>query len=236
VTQHVESVFQKALSQDTKNGFQPHEDNIMTTTAKVTHVIASLHLPSQVPALISLAKGIVTAMTSNATFPTPQPTLAALTAAINDLETAEAATQARTRGAAATRNTKKGVLLNLLEQMRGYVQAIANASLDSSAAIIQSAGIGLKKVPVRPKRVFAASPGAVSGTVKLITESAAPRASYEWQSSVDGGKTWVSLAATLQAKTTVLGLTPGAAVSFRYRAVTKTGEGDWAQAIQVIVK
>ncbi|HEY8087061.1 MAG TPA: fibronectin type III domain-containing protein [Polyangiaceae bacterium] len=50
---------------------------------------------------------------------------------------------------------------------------------------------------------------------------AARRASYEWRYSLDGGKTWVPTAATLQTRTTVTGLTPGATVTFRYRAVTK---------------
>jgi hypothetical protein len=60
--------------------------------------------------------------------------------------------------------------------------------------------------------------------------------SYEWQYSVDGGKTWVVAPVTLQAKTTILGLTPGATVTFRYRGVTKTGDGDWSQLITFIVK
>jgi hypothetical protein len=54
-------------------------------------------------------------------------------------------------------------------------------------------------------------------------------------STTDGGKTWVITPATLQAKTTVTGLTPGATVEFRYRSVTKTGEGNWSQT-QLIVK
>jgi hypothetical protein len=54
----------------------------------------------------------------------------------------------------------------------------------------------VKKTAARAPRVFAAKPGDVSGSVKLVTDSAARRASYEWQSSIDGGKTWVSLPAT----------------------------------------
>ncbi len=50
------------------------------------------------------------------------------------------------------------------------------------------------------------------------------------------GKTWVIAPGTLQAKTTVTGLTPGATVQFRSRALTKSGEGDWSQTVQLIVK
>jgi hypothetical protein len=41
---------------------------------------------------------------------------------------------------------------------------------------------------------------------------------------------------TLQAKTTVLGLTPLSTVQFRYRAVTKAGEGDWSQPVSLTVQ
>ncbi len=89
---------------------------------------------------------------------------------------------------------------------------------------------------MRAPRPFEAKPGAVSGSVKLVAASAARRASYEWQYSVDGGKTWQVAPVTLQTKTTVIGLTPGATVTFRYREVTKAGEGDWSQLITAIVK
>ena len=72
--------------------------------------------------------------------------------------------------------------------------------------------------------------------MKLVTDSAGHRASYEWQYSTDGGKTWVDAAVTLQAKTTMPGLTAGSTVEFKYRPVTKTGEGDWSQAVSLIVK
>jgi hypothetical protein len=41
--------------------------------------------------------------------------------------------------------------------------------------------------------------------------------------------------ATLQAKTKIAGLVPGANVQFKFRAVTKTGEGDWSQPASLIV-
>ena len=56
-----------------------------------------------------------------ASFPTPTPTLAALTQAINDLQTAENAVLARTKGAAATRNEKRIALDMLLQQLKGLL-------------------------------------------------------------------------------------------------------------------
>ena len=208
----------------------------MTTTTTTHRSLAALKLPNTVPALINYAQTIVKAMTGNTTFPSPTPPLATVTQATSDLQTAENAALARTKGAVATRNEKRSALVTLLTELRASVQATANADPETSTSVIQSAGLAIRKTPVRPKRVFAAKVGAVSGSVALVTEAAARRASYEWQYSTDGGKTWVSAPSTLQAKTTIAGLTPGATVTFRYRAVTKTGEGDWSQPQSIIVK
>jgi len=208
----------------------------MTTTTTIHRSLASLKLPTKVPALITYAQAIVKAMTGNAAFPSPTPTLAVLAQAITDLQTAETAALARTKGAVAVRNEKRAALVTFLQELCGGVQTTANADPETSASVIQSAGLAIRKTPVRPARVFAAKAGAVSGSVALVTDAAARRASYEWQYSTDGGKTWVSAPSTLQAKTTVAGLTPGATIVFRYRAVTKTGEGDWSQNAAIIVK
>jgi hypothetical protein len=208
----------------------------MATIAPIKRSLASLKLPRPVPALIALAKTIVQSMTGNASFPSPDPTLAAVTAAITELETAETAAKARTHGAVAVRNDKRAALVTLLEQLKANIQKTADANVENAGAIIQSAGINVRKAPVHAKRVFAAKPGAVSGSVKVVAVTAARRASYEWQYSVDAGKTWSPAPSTLQAHTTIPGLTPGASVSFRYRAVTKTGEGDWSQPQSLIVK
>jgi len=208
----------------------------MANTVKVKRSIASLKLPRAVPALIALARSMVTSMTNNASFPNPDPTLAAVTAATNELETAETAAKARTHGAVAARNDKRVALVTLLEQLKAYIQKTADADLEIATTVIQSAGIQVRKVPVHAARVFAAKPAAVSGSVILHAVSAARRASYEWQYSTDGGKTWVQAPGTLQTKTTITGLTPGVTVTFRYRALTKTGEGDWSLPTQIMVK
>jgi hypothetical protein len=113
---------------------------------------------------------------------------------------------------------------------------MADASVENGPSIIQSAGIAVRKTPVRAPRVFDAKPGATSGTVELVAAAAARRASYDWEYSTDGGKTWVAVLSTLQAKTTVSGLTPATTVQFRYCAVTKTGQGDWSPPVSLLVK
>jgi hypothetical protein len=207
----------------------------MTVTTTDHRSIVVLKLPTRIQALIAYANTIVKAMTGNPSFPTIAPLLTSISAAITDLQTAETAALARTKGATVTRDEKKTALVQLLQQLKGDIQTAADANVENGASIIASAGVSVKKTVVRSPRVFGAKPGAVTGTVKLVTASAGHRASYEWEYSTDGGKTWVTAPATLQAKTTVAGLTVGTAVQFRSRPVTKTGEGNWTQPVSLTV-
>jgi hypothetical protein len=209
----------------------------MTATNKSgRRALASLKLPHSVPALITYSQGIVNAMTGNPTFPVPSPTLAVIQAAIDDLQKAETAAQARTKGAVAARNSKRSALIGLLDQLRSYVQSVADGDIENGAAIVEKSTMMVRKVPVRPPRSFEVKLGTVSGTVKLSVPAAARRAAYDWESSTDGGKTWSPLPSTLQAKTTVTGLAVASTPQFRYRPVTKAGEGDWSQPISILVK
>ena len=72
--------------------------------------------------------------------------------------------------------------------------------------------------------------------MKLVAAAAARRAFVDWQYSTDGGKTWTTMPSTLQAKTTLSGMTPASTVEFKYRAVTKTGEGNWSAPVSLLVK
>jgi len=208
----------------------------MNNTTKSAHRLTiALALPKRVPALIVYAEGIVQRMTGNPSFPSPQPPLAAITAAINDLRAAETAALARTKGAVAARNEKRTVLLGALQQLRAHVQSLADADPANAASIIESAGVAVHKTPTRRARAFTAKPGPVSGAAKVSAVVASRRASYEWQYSTDGGKTWITAPPTLQAKTTIAGLPAGSTVQFKYRAVTKTGGGDWSQPVSLMV-
>jgi hypothetical protein len=211
----------------------------MSTASKNTtpRSIAVLKLPIKVVALINVAQAIVKALTDNPHIPNPTPTIASLTAAIAALVAAENATLTRVKGAVVQRNAARKSLVQLLELLRANVQNLADSDPDNAPTIIESAGVVLRKTPVRKPRVFAATGGTVSGSAKLLAPSAGPRSSYEWEISSDGGKTWVAAPPSIQAKTTVQGLASGTTVQFRYRAITpKTGAGDWSAAVSLLVQ
>jgi hypothetical protein len=210
----------------------------MTTPNKSIHrVTISLDVPTKIADVLLYANSIVQKMTNNPAFPTPTPTVAALSAAVSDLHAAETAALSRAVGSATVRNDKRTVLVSLLQQLRGYVQSVADATPENGAAIIESAGLAVRKIATRTKRTFAARSGALTGSAIVTAATAGPRSSYEWQYSTDGGKTWVFAPATTQGKTTIAGLPSGTTVQFRYLAVTpKGGQGDWSPAVSLLVK
>ena len=209
----------------------------MAISSKIVRLaLVSLLLPTKVADLITYATRIVSMMTGNPLFPAPTPPLPTVTVAIDDLQIAETAALARTKGAATTRNEKRAALVIMLRQLRGYVQSIADATPENGPSILQSAGLAVRKTPAKAVQAFAAKQGAVSGSARVTAVVAARRASYEWEYSLDGGKTWVATAGTLKASTTITGLPVGTAAQFRYRAITKAGLGDWSQAVVLVVK
>jgi hypothetical protein len=207
-----------------------------TINKSIHRATVSLKLPAKVADFIAYGTGVVHAMTNNPAFPAPVPALSALSAALSELQAAETLALTKAKGAVAARDDKRAVVISLIQQLRGYVQAVADATPENGATIIQSGGFAVRKVAVRATRVFDAKPGLVSGSAKLTAAVGARRASYDWEYSLDAGKTWVSAPSTLQAKTTITGLPVGTSVLFRYRSLTKTGEGDWSQGLALLVK
>jgi hypothetical protein len=199
-------------------------------------VFVALKLPLPVPQLIRVAQAIIAALTSNPHIPSPNPSVPSLTTALDTLVTTEAATKTRAAGTVPARNVARTNLLSLLQASKANVQQLADLSPEQAEAIVTSAGMAIRKTAAPTKPPFAAKPGAISGTVVLAARAAAVRASYEWEWSGDGGKTWNAVSPTLQAKTEIAGLAVATIVQFRYRAVTKEGVGDWSQPTSLLVK
>ncbi len=201
-----------------------------------TRVFVVRKLPASIPLLIEYLRAILAAMTGNAHFLTPTPPLATVTTAVGGLESAQAATKTRAPGSVAARDTAHSQVLVQVRQLLGYVQQIADANPEQAAEIIASAGLKSRTSvpPIKPP--FAVNPGPVSGSARLAVRAAGPRAAYDWEYSLDGGKTWVAVPTTLQAKTVITGLPVAASVMFRSRGVIKGGAADWSQPLTLLVK
>jgi len=159
--------------------------NIIMPTTTQNRVFVALKLPTPVPQLIKVAQAIIAALTGNPHIPSPNPPLTTLTTALTALVTTEAATKTRATGTVPARNVARTNLLSLLQATKANVQQLADLDLEQAEAIITSAGMGVRKTPSRSKAPFTATPGAVSGTVRLAAKAVAVRASYEWEWSVE---------------------------------------------------
>jgi hypothetical protein len=196
-----------------------------------------LHAPHTALAWLVLAKAVYDGLSNNkGLFVTPNPPLPQLSTDIDAFDAAETATHSRTVGAAATRDAKLVIVKADLAEVCVYVQGLVNADPANAATIAQSAGLSLRKVGVHSKAELSAKPDTTtSGSVDLVAKLGGVKAAHEWQYSIDGGKTWASVQTTLQAKTTITGLSPATTVLFRHRAITKTGPDAWSQPVSMIV-
>jgi hypothetical protein len=139
-------------------------------------------------------------------------------------------------GTVGVRNAARTALKSAIKAEVATIQAAADADPDNAEAIITSTSLTVRKVGVRVKALFAVTQGPVSGTAILVVKSAGYHASYDWQMSVDGGKTWTEIPSTTRTKTSVPALPVGTTVIFRFRSLTPKGQSDWSQPIGLLVK
>jgi len=187
-----------------------------------------------VPKLIDRARTIVSLMTDNvATFPKPAPTLAQMTAKIDALVVAQADFKNHT-GTKPVRDERWGAVIVGLGRLKNYVARVANANPEHAELIASHAAMTLWKRSLHNKAHLAVRQQ-ISSLVELIAKAIKGAKVYEWQYSLDGGKTLIDLEPTTKASTTIHGLTPGTFVTYHHRVVTKAGRSDWAQKITVMV-
>ena len=207
----------------------------MTSTI-IRRVLVAVLLPVHVPDQIKFGQTISSSLANNPNFPLPNQSITAFNDSLTKYDVAETAAQTRAKGTVAARNAAKVVWVSALQVIKAMVQAKADADPENAEAIITSAGFTVKKVAIRQKQAFAATYGATSGTALVSAKAVARRASYDWQYSVDGGKTWVDAPNTLKARTTIANLPVAVVVEFRVRATTTTGMGDWSAPTSLLMK
>ncbi len=193
-------------------------------------------MPRHVPDQIKVGQTLQAALANNPHFPLPDPIVTGFVAALGTYDAAATVAETRAKGTVAARNAAQVVYVGAIHALKARIQQVADANLDQAEAIITSTSLAVKKVAIRQKQSFLVKQGATSGTVHVTTKAVAARASYEWQTSIDGGKTWVDAPNTLQAKTTITGLPAGTTVEFRVRSTTKSGQGDWSLPTSFLVK
>ena len=178
-----------------------------------------------VPEKIARAQQIVTALTGNASFPTPQPALAQVTATVNDLDTAYAESQAA-RAAAKQRTTvlnqAEETFDRILSQLAGYVESVSGGD----EAMIQSAGMDVRAASTPAGTLDAptnlnATQGDQTGEINLQWDKTERARSYVIEKSADPptATSWSHAAVSTRSQVTIEGLTTGTTYWFRVAAL-----------------
>jgi hypothetical protein len=184
--------------------------------------------------LVALANTIKTSMTGNASFGTPNPTLVLFgtkitdaTAKINTYNASMTASQA----ALADRDGSLAALRQSMSQLAAYVE---NAS-GGDAAKIESAGMGVRAAATKigvPTQVLnlVLTAGDFDGTLDAACDAVYGASSYEIQTSADPmtATSWAFKMTSSKSSATLEGLTSGAKVWVRVRAIGAAGPGPWS--------
>jgi hypothetical protein len=206
----------------------------VASTVAVPTVVLGLPSTKSVAALVMRVQAIIDAMTANAkTFVTPIPSLAQVQKDLDALNAAETAFKNHL-GPRATRDDAMKVVVVDAHGLRVYVQQVVNGSPSQAEVIVEAAAMTLKKTGARSKNDLAVKQSA-SGSVRVIARATKGAKAHDWQYSTDGGKTWLDAPSTTKSSTTITGLTPGATVNYRVRALLKTGATDWSQPVSAVV-
>lgn len=183
---------------------------------------------------IAKAKQIISALTGNPAFPTPQPALTLITAAAEKLQTSLNDAQTARQTAITKTNiahTDEDDLEGVLRQSAAYVESMAG---DDEAKIL-SAGMSIRSAA--SSRPVSAAPGGLTATegdhdgeLDLSWDKVNTAKSYEIQQSPDPptGTSWAHAAVSTKSSATVSGLTSGTRYWFRVRAVTAAGPSGWS--------
>lgn len=193
--------------------------------------------------IIELTSQIVTAMTGNVTFGTPNPTLAAITTQKNTTNTSIAAYDTAVAAASTAltaRDANVTTLKNMLTQLVGYVENISAGD----AVKIQSAGMAVRAStappvgPVTQVLELVLSQGDFEGTLDMVCAPVRGAKSYEIQISADPPTTtsWTAKMTATKSSATIEGLTSGAKLWARVRAVGADNKpGPWSDpAVKVV--
>ena len=191
-----------------------------------------------IPKKIEKARFIVTSMTGNANFTTPNPALTVITADANALETAHLGAEGGGKDETALMYSKEEALDKDLSTLAAYLRSISNNNPTAAEAVALSSGMDIKSPTPHAARTFSVQNSKTPGEVNLRTQSGGRRVSYIWQMTADPSNeaNWKTIQTTVKTKITVSGLISGTRYYFRAATVNKDGQGPWSNVLTIIVQ
>jgi len=186
---------------------------------------------------IDLAKTIVTKMTGNTNYATPNPALSVVTTATTTLTTATAEVEIARKTLEAkysALSTAETALEMLLTQLGNYVENISNGD----EAKILSAGMDVRNSSTTsgmPAKVASvnATIGDSAGEIDLSWDKVLGAASYVVETALSdlNPLEWKHMVVSTRSKAEVASLKTGASYHIRVAAVGSAGQGPWSDPV-----
>lgn len=188
--------------------------------------------------LITDTQNIITSMAGNVHYPTPTPTLAAVTTAKDDFATAVAHAADGGRELTAIKNAKREVLGTLLRQLALYV----TMTCKDDRAILISSGFPTWKHERTPAGILSApetpvlSHGERTGDLAASTVPVPNGYIYNWRVAIPGPTPDIKVRVqTTAASNTFTNLTPGQVYLVDVNVVGSAGPSDYSDSAQLMV-
>ncbi len=184
-----------------------------------------------VPKQIERSRLIQTAMTGNASYATPVPSLATVKTATDNLEASYNESRGRDKNKVQIMKLRRAEMLALIIQLAAYVQSTSNGDKET----ILSSGFdvitrGVPQPPVGQVLNLRVSKGTVSGTVKLLWDRMPGARVYVIEVSTDpfGPETFEPRGVSTKSRFELDKLKPGNKYWMRVAAIGLNGLGDWS--------
>jgi hypothetical protein len=201
----------------------------------------------KIPEVLARALAMYDGMNQDkTTYASPNPTLPIFQQQIQNLSTSHQSVKTRVVGARATRDADRDVLVESMQSERLYVESVANATPGRAIQIIEKAGLLVAGAPKHTKGILTLRTGNPSGTVAceayvalLLGVGAKHPAGarfFNWQYTLDGSRTFITLPSTPHGKTVLANLTPLTTVGVRVSLTNVDGTTDWSQVVSIVVR
>jgi hypothetical protein len=185
-----------------------------------------------VSVLITFLRNLVTQLTGNPSFPTPNPTLVVVTDAVDDLDAKTQAAMNGGRVERAARRASRAAALSLARQLGNYVESQSNGSLESllSSGFNAVRAASPPRVPLTPGNPRLAYTD-VSGQLmfRFIGDNNARNFSVQHAENPEGP--WTDVGLHTSTRVPIPGLTPGNVYYSRARAHGAAGSSDWCTPV-----
>jgi len=178
--------------------------------------------------LIAFVRNVITLMTGNTKYPTPTPTLAALTTSVNDFETAVHDALDGGKIAIATRNAARVSLLAQMRQLAAYVQASCEADLltlisSGFDAVRAPSPVATLPAPQNPRLGLTDK----SGELLFRFDRVKNAYNYSVQTAPAATGPWEDEDLSTTTRVIIGGLTPGEVIWARACANGSAGASEW---------